>query len=75
MKALQSIVRYIVSDRVFEEMKAETEEWFLECLTCGFKRSVWEAGGIKYKATVRRKLTIGICPECNRWRWFRVAHK
>ncbi len=75
MKALQNILRALVSDRVFKEMKAESEQWFFECLSCGFKRSVWEAGGIKYKATVRRKRAVGKCPECHKWRWMSVAPK
>jgi hypothetical protein len=53
-----------------EEMRAESEQWIVRC-TCGFERSVWEMGGIRWKAAGnprwRRK-----CPHCGQVTWHTV---
>ncbi len=43
----------------------------MQCPDCGHERSVWDAGGIRYKAsgTVRR---LGRCPNCQQLRMLRV---
>ena len=53
--------------------EAESRAWLVTCPNCGFSRSVWEMGGIRYKAagTARRLLS---CPNCGQRGWHQV-HK
>jgi Zn finger protein HypA/HybF involved in hydrogenase expression len=45
-------------------MRAESEAWRLRCSVCGATRSVWEAGGIRWKAAAVNKQTRAHCPHC-----------
>ena len=33
-----------------ESMEKESREWMLKCNNCGSEKSVWEHGGIRWKA-------------------------
>lgn len=50
---------------------AQSKAWRVVCPNCGYSRSVWEMGGIRYKATggVARKLLS--CPRCGEAGWHR----
>jgi hypothetical protein len=68
MTFLQKLVLNLLPKRWSEAIRAESESWLLRCLTCGATRSLWEAGGIRYKGTARRKRTIVWCPQCGQLR-------
>ena len=53
--------------------EAESKAWLVTCLECGFSRSVWELGGVRYKAAGEARRTLR-CPQCGQVRWHRV-HK
>lgn len=54
-------------------IEAESREWVLQC-PCGHEVSVWEAGGIRYKARGNpRKLRT--CPQCGQRTWHRVIRR
>lgn len=44
-------------------IEAESRQWRIECPSCGAGRSVWDAGGIRYKAsgTARQRMRCGRC--------------
>jgi DNA-directed RNA polymerase subunit RPC12/RpoP len=52
-------------------MEAESRAWMVQCPHCGAERSVWETGGIRYRAagTSRRYMR---CPACGRRGWHRI---
>ena len=52
-------------------MEAESRAWMARCETCGTERSVWDLGGIRWKAAgnPRRRLE---CPSCDRATWHRL---
>jgi uncharacterized protein with PIN domain len=54
--------------------EAESREWMVQCQKCSHEISVWEAGGIRYKArgTVRR---LGKCSNCGRVSWLRIYRR
>jgi hypothetical protein len=56
-----------------EDMRAESLTWFARC-PCGFERSIWEIGGIRWKAkgTPRRMMD---CPSCKQRTWHTVYRK
>ena len=51
-------------------MQAESRSWMVRC-TCGYERSVWELGGIRWKAkgSPRRLMR---CPQCGENSWHTV---
>ena len=55
-------------------MEAESRAWMVSCPHCGFERSVWDTGGIRYKAagTSRRYMR---CTSCGKRGWNRIYWK
>ena len=51
--------------------EAESRQWMVQCPKCHHEISVWEAGGIRYKArgTVRR---LGRCSRCGERSMLRI---
>jgi hypothetical protein len=52
-------------------MEAESRAWIARCETCDGERSIWDLGGIRWKASgsPRRRLK---CPACNRVEWHAI---
>ena len=62
MSFIQRLVCTIVPKRIADEIESESREWKLTCAGCSASRSVWEAGGIRWKAKglpVTRTLCAG----------------
>ena len=55
-----------------ERMEAESRAWKMRC-PCGCVRSIWELGGIRWKAS--RSLTYSRmkCPDCGRRTWHKLV--
>jgi hypothetical protein len=49
-------------------MEAESRAWKVRCETCGAERSVWDIGGIRWKAAGNRRSLI-MCQGCGGARW------
>jgi hypothetical protein len=47
-----------------EDMRAESESWKIRCLGCGASKSVWEVGGVRWKAKSRGKRMLVHCSQC-----------
>lgn len=71
MNSLQKLVVAILPEKWAASMESESRTWIMRCSSCGLERSVWEAGGIRWKAagTVRRYL---FCPKCGVSRWHTI---
>jgi predicted RNA-binding Zn-ribbon protein involved in translation (DUF1610 family) len=50
----------------------ESREWMLVCPRCGHARSVWDLGGVRYKAASKGKRKRMRCPACGETGWHRV---
>ncbi len=46
-------------------MEAHSRAWLVRCLNCSHARSIWELGGIRYKAA-GNALTRMNCPSCGK---------
>lgn len=46
-----------------EAIKKESNQWKFTCEACNKRSSIWEAGGIRYKAKGEPKMRIK-CPKC-----------
>lgn len=52
-------------------MEAESRSWMARC-ACGFARSIWELGGIRWKATGQPRQYLS-CPQCGQRSWHTVT--
>jgi hypothetical protein len=71
MSRIQKILKYILPVSLFTRIEAESRKWFIECDTCGYAISYWEAGGLRAYAT-RGKRIFGRCPNCGKFKFFRA---
>ena len=39
-----------LSPALMQRIEAESRTWFIQCQKCGHEISVWDAGGMRYKA-------------------------
>lgn len=67
MTLIQQFLTTLLPKAWAEAMRAESLRWMVRC-SCGFERSIWDIGGIRWKAkgTPRRRLT---CPQCGQIIW------
>lgn len=73
MSSSQKFFMAILPARWAKSMEAESRNWMIRC-SCGFERSVWESGGIRWKArgTPRRYL---LCQGCGQLTWHTIVRK
>lgn len=73
MTFIQQFLTAILPKTWAEDLRAESLTWFMRC-TCGFERSIWEIGGIRWKASgsPQRRMT---CPQCGQRTWHTVYQK
>jgi hypothetical protein len=64
MSLIQRFFMAIFPKSWSDDMRAESERWIIRCLTCGKSRSVWEVGGIRWKAASVGKRTRIKCAQC-----------
>ena len=57
-----------VAPDVAAKMEAESRTWMIRCPYCGYERSVWEMGGVRYKASGTSR-QLRRCPQCGRLSW------
>jgi DNA-directed RNA polymerase subunit RPC12/RpoP len=55
-------------------MEAESRAWMVSCPHCGFERSVWDTGGIRYRAAGTSRNYMR-CPRCGKRGWNRIYWK
>jgi hypothetical protein len=72
MNRLQKSVVAILPKKRAAAMEAESRDWIARC-ACGFERSIWELGGIRWKAAGNPRRLLS-CPQCSRSRWHTI-HK
>lgn len=69
MSLIQRLVTGVLPKSWAESIKAESESWIVTCPKCGTVRSVWEIGGIRYKAVSRHKKASIYCTTCGKIRF------
>jgi hypothetical protein len=74
MSGLQRLITRLVPKRWAESMEADSRRWMLKCSNCGFERSVWEMGGIRWKATGNSRNYM-LCTNCGDRNWHAMYRK
>lgn len=57
-------MKFFTSATRFEAIKKESMEWEIICPSCTKTTSIWEIGGVRYKAKGTPKMRIK-CPKCD----------
>jgi hypothetical protein len=67
MSRIQQVISRRVPATWAASMEAESRTWMVCCRSCGFERSLWELGGIRWKKKGSGKSwTWGRCPQCGK---------
>jgi hypothetical protein len=74
MTLVQRLVMAIAPKSWGRAIREESERWLLRCPECRQARSVWEAGGIRFKALSVRRQVWAYCPQCGRSRAMSLAY-
>ena len=69
MGLIQKLFLAILPKSMADDMRADSKSWIMVCRTCGERRSVWDAGGIRWGAYSKGKRTLCFCTKCDRYRW------
>ena len=72
--ALRDLILKVVSSKTAAAMEAESREWLIVCPNCRHARSVWDMGGLRYKAKGNPKKRMR-CEACGETTWHRVERK
>ncbi|MBX3014941.1 MAG: hypothetical protein KF832_25695 [Caldilineaceae bacterium] len=64
MNGLQKMIIALLPQRWAAAIEAESRTWVMQC-PCGHITSVWEMGGIRYKAA-GNPWRIGRCAQCGK---------
>lgn len=67
----QRAITSIVPKRWADAMERESRAWMLVC-PCGYKRSIWDLGGIRWKGG-GRPATFFKCTQCGKRTWHTVT--
>jgi hypothetical protein len=74
MSRIQQLITRFVPRDWATAMETESRAWMVQCQACGFERSVWELGGIRWKARGTTR-TFGRCPNCGRLSWHKIYRR
>ena len=70
----QQRISKLSSPTMAESMEAESRQWMVCCRSCGFERSIWELGGVRWKAK-GTSWTWGRCPTCRKLGLHKIYHR
>lgn len=74
MTFIQQLLTRVLPHSWTEKMRAESLTWMLRCPNCGLERSVWETGGIRWKATGSPRRLMA-CSQCGQRTWHTLYRK
>jgi hypothetical protein len=71
---LQRLLTGLFSPATAARMEADSRMWMMQCQKCGYERSIWEIGGIRYKA-IGNPRTLKRCPNCGKINWHKIYRR
>lgn len=74
MSGVQKLFKTVLPNSWAESMEKESREWLIRCAECGFEKSVWDAGGIRWKAAGNPK-NKALCAKCGKLNWHSIYRK
>ncbi len=73
MTFLQRFLTSVFPRSWADDMEAESRRWMVRC-SCGFERSLWDLGGIRWKAKGNSPRWYMRCAHCGQRSWHKVYH-
>ncbi len=73
MTRLQKFFSKILPVAWAKNMEAESRQWMVRC-PCGYEKSVWELGGIRWKARGNPH-QLRQCPQCGQRTWHTITRQ
>ena len=70
MSGVQRFFKAIFPARWGASMEADSRLWMVQC-PCGYEQSIWEMGGIRWKATGNPR-TYRKCVHCGERHWHKI---
>lgn len=70
---LQRFLKAILPDSLAESVETESRAWIMRCPE-GHEQSVWEAGGVRWKASGEPRL-MAPCSECGKTVWHSLSKR
>ena len=64
MTFIQKFISSVLPKSWAADIQAESERWLLTCPNCGTVRSIWDIGGVRYKAYSKGKKVLVRCTQC-----------
>jgi hypothetical protein len=74
LSGTQKLFKMFVSEAIFVAMETESRSWVVKCAACSHERSIWEMGGVRYKAAGNPRV-YRLCPNCNQRNWHSIYKK
>lgn len=74
LSGTQKLIKMFVSKETFAAMEVESKEWKVQCSHCGHERSIWDMGGIRWKAHGEKAL-YRYCVNCDQSSLLKVYKK
>jgi hypothetical protein len=71
MTFVQKLFKTILPAAWAADLEAESKAWKVTC-PCGHTRSIWELGGIRWKASGAPRRLLD-CPQCGKREWHTVS--
>lgn len=71
MSRTQRFFMWLMPQSIGQAMEQESRQWMMRCKDCGGEISVWDAGGVRYKAA-GRPWRMRACAKCGRSTWHQV---
>ena len=71
---LQKLLTGLFSPATAARIEADSRMWMMQCQKCGYERSIWEIGGIRYKA-IGNPRTLKRCPNCGQINWHKIYRR
>jgi hypothetical protein len=73
MSPLQKLALAVLPKKWAASVEAESRAWMIRS-PCGFERSWWDAGGIRWKAAGNPRRLMR-CPKCGQMTWHTISKK
>lgn len=72
--ALRDFIMWFMSAKTKAAAEADSRRWGFVCDKCGERSSIWDIGGIKYKA-VGESINLVKCPKCGHMGMHKITYQ
>lgn len=74
MSFIQKLFKALLPAKSAASMEADSRSWMMRCPECGYEKSIWDMGGIKWKAKGESR-NFQRCIQCGKRSWHKLYRK